>query len=179
MSHGTTGAFAFNFYESEHNPTGLTGLVGGQASSTLLQPKLGYFIADMPIPDVTTLYQFRKFYITQTEDGTFQDLKVSLINVEHSDQITFFVDSGASSEHDSAPNPMSTTVYPTGAYGGLRSDHFSGDYETPIYYTGSVNGATTVSGETFPIWIRQEIDSSDNNDNLASFIVQVSATKLI
>ena len=178
MSHGTIGAFAFNFYEPEYNPTGLTGLVGGKISSTLLQHKLGYFIADMTIPDATTLYQFRKFYITQTEDGVFQDIKVSLTNVEHTDQISFFVDTGASAENDSAPDPMSPSTYPTGAYGALVSSNFSGDSDTPIYYTGSVNGETTVSGETFPVWIRQALDSNDTNDKLASFIVQVSATKL-
>ena len=178
MVHFDKGAFAFNFYEPQYNPTGLVGIVGGQMTTTLLQPKLGYFIADMPIPDATTEYQFRKFYVKQTEDGTFQDVKVSLINVEHSDQITFFVDSGVSGDHDSATNPMSTTVYPTGTYGSLISSNFSGNSSTPIYYTGSIGGATTVSGEFFPVWIRQEIDSSDTDDKLASFIVQVSATKL-
>lgn len=174
----TTGAFSFNFYEPQYQPTGLTGLVGGAISSELLDPRLGSFIADMTVPDITTLYQFRKLYVKQIEAGTYQDVKVSLANVEHSDQISFFIDSGLSGNYDTATNAL---AYPSGVdlvAGTLSGENFSGNYNTPIYYTGSVGGATTVSGEYFPVWIRQEIDKNEGNDSLASFIVQVSATKL-
>jgi hypothetical protein len=174
----TTGAFDFRFYEAEFNPTGLSGTVGGGISTTELQPRLGSFFADMTIPEVTTLYQFRKFYIKQTEPGTYQDIKVGLVNVEHSDQVTFFLDTGVSGYYDTAINALS---YPTGTFitgDGLTNAHFSGNYSSSIYYTGSVGGETTVSGEYFPVWIRQEIDSTETADSLASFAIQVIGTKL-
>lgn len=157
----------FSFYEPEFNPTGLSGTVGGYISSTELEPKLGYLFVDVPTPELSDSIQFRKVYIKQEGQGTFQDVNFNIVNIEHTGQIHFVT--GQADGSDSSESPVS---YPTGAYGQLSTSNFSGNVDTPIYI------GNTSQNEEFSVWIRQTIPAGSTGDPLATFSFKVKGTKI-
>jgi hypothetical protein len=155
----------FKFYEPEFNPTGVGGVVGGETSSTELQPKLGYLFVDKEASELTETLQFRKLWIKQEGQGTFQDVNLNVVNIEHTGQIHFVTGEGP----DSSTTALS---YPTGAYGQLATAHFSGNVDTPMYI------GSTVQNDEFSVWIRQSIPAGSSADSLSSFSFQVKGTKI-
>jgi len=164
----SSSAFYFKFYEPDLNPTGFSGEVGGRVSSTELQPKLGYLFSEMSTPEVADQLQFRKVWVVQEGQGTFQDVNVNVVNVEHTGQIHFVTGAPAPGA-DSASSPLS---YPTGLYGTLGNSNFTGNVDAPIYI------GSTEQDDSFSVWIRQTIPTGAGTDALSSFAFQVRGTKV-
>jgi len=163
----SSSAFYFKFYEPIANPTGLSGEVGGWISSTELQPKLGYLFVDIATPELSTQRQFRKVWIKQEGLGTFEDVSLNIVNIEHTGQIDFVTGSPLSTDFASSP-----LDYPTGDYGALVDANFSGNVDSAMYIGG------TTQNDLVPVWIRQTIATGDGTDVLSSFSFQVKGTKV-
>lgn len=163
----SSSAFYFKFYEPVANPTGLSGEVGGLISSNEIQPKLGELFTDIATPELTEELQFRKLWIKQEGQGTFQDVSLNVVYVEHTGQISFVT--GSPIGTDAASNPLS---YPTGDYGTLVDANFSGNVDTSMYI------GNTIQNDTVPVWIRQKISTGAGSDALSSFAFQVKGTKV-
>jgi hypothetical protein len=155
----------FKFYEPEFNPTGVGEAVGGYTSSTELQPKLGYLFVDTEASELNETLQFRKLWIKQEGQGTFQDVNLNIVNIEHTGQIHFVTGAAA----DSSANAL---TYPTGSYGQLATENFTGNVDTAMYI------GSTAQDDEFSIWIRQSIPAGSSTDTLSSFSFQVKGTKI-
>lgn len=156
----------FKFYEPEFNPTGVGEAVGGYISSTALEPKLGYLFIDKTVSEISETLQFRKLWIKQEGQGTFQDVNLNIVNIEHTGQVSFVT--GAPGGSDSS---ATTLAYPTGDYGQLALGNFTGNVDTPMYIGSSAQD------QEFSVWIRQSIPGGSSTDALSSFSLQVKGTK--
>jgi hypothetical protein len=116
----------FEFYEPVNNPTGLSGVVGGRISTKVLGNKIGDLFTQMPVSSSNEVNQYRKIWIKQLDSAVYTNLSVSLANVEHSDQVSFWIPPRRA--HNTTIN--SPLLPPTGETG------FSGDYSTSLS-TGS------------------------------------------
>jgi len=154
----------FGFYEPEFNPTGLSGEVGGSFTSTVLKPKLGELVSPMESSVDSEVTQYRKLFIRQDEEATFQDLSVILSNVEHTGQVSFAISTGQMEEQ--ATDAIT-------APDGIPSDNFSGDHVTAITLTG-----TSVQDDIYGIWLRVVLPTGAGIDELATFGVRVKGTRL-
>ena len=147
----------FDFHLPVNNPVALTGQVGGTISDDLVSSSLGELFSRVDTSDTGTLDQYRKVFIKQITNGSFSNLEIHLLNVEYTGQLSMV------SEFISGDTSEGPTLVPD----GYLSTSFSGHADNPVAL------GTSESGDFFGIWIRQTLDEDINNDDLASFIIQI------
>lgn len=159
------------FYLPTNHPTGMSGVEGGVSSNTEIDPKLNALLTHQGTDDVSDKNQYRKFFIEQVGVGTFENVSLELANVEYTGQISFAItghpNGQAFGEYTgSAPSPASLPD------GWDDNSNFTGNSATPI--TGLAN---STQGDVMEVWMRQYIASSTADDELATFVMRVRATK--
>jgi len=154
----------FRFYESNFNPTGLSGVVGGAISNNELQPQLNAVFTNIAVSETVTQTQYRKIFVKQVLTGSFTGVSIELANVEHTGQVSFDIPTG---QTDTATNPLSV---PASLSAG---NAFSGNFNTSILAANSSTIDTTI-----PIWMKQTLAPDIGDDSSATFSIRVRATKI-
>lgn len=147
----------FDFHLPASNPPALTGQVGGVISNNLVSSTLGELFAKVDTSDTGTLNQYRKIFIKQITNGSFSNLEVHLLNVEYTGQLSMV------SEFVTGDTSEGPTLVPS----GYTTSSFSGHADNPVAL------GVSESGDFFGIWLHQTLDDNIENDDLASFIIQI------
>jgi len=150
---------SFRFYKSEHNPTGLTGLVGGNISSDELSGYLGELFAyQYAYPsDVTgAVLQYRKIYIKNTYGIVSYDTRLWFDAQHVSGQMAVALETGGAGLGvvNSAPAGLSGWAYPESYTGGFR--------------LGDLN-----NGATAAVWLRQTLANIETPNPYTSLRIYV------
>ena len=156
----------WKFYLPENHPTGLSGVVGGGISTDEALNDPSAIFAHLPTSEVSEVSQYRKLFAKQTAVGTFENLVLELANVEYPDQISFAVTGMSGDITGQSSDPQ---VLPAGYTTGM----FTGDADNSI-----VGLASSTLGDYIGVWIKQTIPADSTNDDLASFVMRVRATKI-
>lgn len=156
----------WKFYLPENHPIGLSGVVGGGISTDEALNDPSAIFAHLPTNDSSEVSQYRKLFAKQVTAGAFENLTVELANVEYPSQISFAVTGMSGDITGQSSDPQ---VLPDGYTTGM----FSGNADLPL--TGLLASAL---GDQIGIWIRQAIPAAAVNDDLASFVMRIRATKI-
>lgn len=156
----------WKFYLPENHPTGLSGTVGGGISTVEAINDPRAIFAHLPTSDVSEVTQYRKLFAKQIATGSFENMIIELANVEYPDQISFAITGMSGDLTGVSTDPQ---LIPDGYTTGM----FSGNSDFAITGLNS-----SEFGDYVGIWIRQAIPADSDNDDLASFIMRVRATKI-
>ena len=150
---------SFRFYKSEFNPTGLTGLVGGDVTVDELSGYLGELFAYQyayPADTTGAVVQYRKLFVKNTYGTTATDTRL-WFDAEHvSGQMSVALETGEI-------NTGLVTYPPPGLSG----------WAYPQDYTGGFRLGDLTSNEYVPIWLRQTLVNIETTNPYASLRIYV------
>lgn len=155
----------WKFYLSEYHPTGLSGVVGGGISTNEVQSSLDSVFAHMEGNELSDVTQYRKLFAKQVESGSFENVLIEVANVEYPSHISFAVTGISGDLTGQASSPQ---TLPDGYTVGM----FSGDYLQSL-----TSLATSSYGDYIGIWVKETIPANSEDDELASFVLRVRATR--
>ena len=155
----------WKFYLPQSHPTGLSGVIGGSISTDEALNDPSSIFAHLPTSELKDVTQYRKLFAKQIATGAFENITLELANVEYPAQISFAVTGTSGDITGQSSDPK---VLPDGYTTGM----FSGNSSVPL--TGLTSSAF---GDYIGIWIKQTIPADSDNDDLASFVMRVRATK--
>lgn len=144
----------FDFFQSQNNPTGLAGTVGGGISTTGVSGYLNEVFADvtaLPAQVSEVLYQYRKVFVTNNYNSPLSGVKFWLDAVEHPDQVYIALASGDD-----------TTSSPTTAPSGIT-------FTAPNNYAQGISIGDMELGASTGVWIRQGLSGIVDPDPYATF----------
>jgi hypothetical protein len=149
----------FVFYESSQNPTGLTGTVGGTATTTPLSGYLGEVFTHVTAPPsgTQTGFQYRKVFVKNEYSADSTLTRVWLDAVEHPDQITLDLEATAGD----------TSLTPTGEPASVTG------WSAPGNYAEGISLGTLSANTSTGLWIRQALSNITHRDPYATFRLYV------
>lgn len=157
---------SWNFYLPQYQPTGLTGLVGGSIAAEELTTAVDALFPAVLANSGEDHIQYRKVFIKNDSSDSFQNVYVEVENIEYTGQIKFAILHEGGDPTGTAPDPMTLPDI-------IATGQFTGFYGAPITGLGTGN-----PGDTIGVWLQQFIPANSDNEVLASFVLQVRASKL-
>lgn len=145
----------FKFFKSLHNPSNLTGSVGGEISTVELSGYLGElfaYVASPPEETTGAYYQYRKIFVKNEHEFSSTNTRLWLDAEQHPGQISISIQTGGSATMANAttePSGISSWTNPTNYSEGIEIGTIS-----PNAHTG--------------IWLRQTLSNITEPDPYAS-----------
>lgn len=152
----------FIIYHSEYNPDDLTGVVGGELTSTPLSGYIDELFRTVEAPPSgleEAAYQYRKVFVKNEHDSNSTNVRAWIDALEHSGQIAMAVGTNTDTSYVDEEPTVS-------------------DWYTPTNYSDGISLGDLSIGSYTGIWIRQTLSGISVADPYATFRIYVGGLVL-